>query len=300
MFMLVLSVIQITAQPIIYRPGPGLNDGTDEGGLSGGKDALSRNYNPSLNFGNSLSMDASGISNCNTWWDIAYIQFDLTTLPSTVDSVFVGFTHHPDTNYCYSGCNADFYFAAVTASWNEMTLTSDTHPAYNTAFYGPVNITFPNNFGTKEYNITAMYNLWKSGTVTNYGMAIYSPTVDCLNAAVLFNVSTSDDTIESNRPYLKIYSQFDGIQDHIYMNEFNIYPNPSNNELNAEFNLNIGGKVIFQLNDITGREVMKECKSLPSGNAAKMSISVSKLTPGMYLYNIQTPNKLYSGKFIHQ
>jgi|GEM_PF-1634236 len=202
---LVLGMCQVLAQsPIIFRPGPGLNDGTDQGGIAGGKDAFVYQGATTTNYGDDPQLVALPISDCNATHFVGYIQFDLTSLPAVVDSVFVVFKHYPETSYCYSGCNADFYFARVLAPWNEMTINYDNQPAHDTAFYGPVNISFPNDFGERAYNITSAYNLWKSGTVQNYGMAIYSTTITCNNAAISFDVHSSDDT--ANRPYLKIYS----------------------------------------------------------------------------------------------
>jgi len=77
-------------------------------------------------------------------------------------------------------------------------------PGEGAAAYGPIKITFPNDFKTKEYDITTIYRNWKNGSVPNYGLAIYSPTVGCNNAAVVFNVHSSDDPDQSLRPYLRI------------------------------------------------------------------------------------------------
>ncbi len=173
---------------IIFRPGPGANNGHDEGTLSAGKDAWVYEGEPTTNYGTTPYVQALPISNCNNRHCAAFIRFDLDSLPSDVDSVFLTFNHYPHTTYCYSGCNADFYFAALTQPWDEMTINYTNIPAKNTAFYGPINIVFPNDVGERQYDITNMYSLWKSGTVPNYGMTIYSSTVTCNNAAVYFNV----------------------------------------------------------------------------------------------------------------
>jgi len=197
---------------IIFKPGPGKNDGSDNGSINGGKDTLVSRFNDGTNdhrnknFGSELSMTGSPRSNCNPSDVKAYIQFDLSSLPANVQQVFLGVTHVPHTTYCYSNCNADFYFYPVSQSWNEMTLTYNTMPAEGAAVYGPINITFPNDFGTREYDITNTYRNWKNGSAPNYGLAIYSPTVGCNNASAVFNVHSSDDPGQTVRPYLRIIS----------------------------------------------------------------------------------------------
>ena len=199
-----LSIVSLARSEIVFRPGPGLNDGTDNGSANGGKDSWAHGSEPGTNFGVDPYILGSPVSNCNPWTFKAYIQFDLSTLPANVQQVFLGVTHFPHTTYCYSNCDADFYFYPVTESWNEMTLTYDTMPSEAAPLYGPINISFPNDFGNREYDITSIYRAWKDSSVPNHGLAIYSPTVGCNNAAVTFSVHSSDAAEENNRPYLKI------------------------------------------------------------------------------------------------
>ncbi|HEU4718079.1 MAG TPA: DNRLRE domain-containing protein, partial [Bacteroidia bacterium] len=208
-----LAAFSVTAQQniTVYQPGPGMNDSTDQGGLNGGKDTWDYDGMPGSNYAQDIYFYATPISNCNQTHVRCYIQFDLSTLPFNPDSVFFGVTHYDHTSYCYSNCDADFYFHAITSPWYEQTLTYYNTPSIDTAFYGPINITFPNSFGQREYNITAMYNLWKDGVVPNYGFEIESNTVGCNNAAVMFYAHSSDDTSAAARPYLKVYSSATGV-----------------------------------------------------------------------------------------
>lgn len=200
-------VADVQATEIILKPGPGPNNGSDNGSANGGKDTtVSAGNAADLNYGTSPTISGLPTSNCNATDTKAYIQFDLSSLPADVQQVFLGVTHVPHTNYCYSSCNADFYFYPISQSWNEKTVTFNTKPAEGAAVYGPINIAFPNDLKTREYDITGIYKKWKNGSVPNYGLAIYSPTVGCNNAAVMFNVHSSDDKDQSVRPYLRIIS----------------------------------------------------------------------------------------------
>jgi len=188
---------------MIYRPAPGLNDGTDDGSENAGKDSYAWSCNGEYS-GSSVFMVGLPRSTCNQCSAKGYVQFNLATLPSTVQNVYLGVTHYPHDVSCSSMCNANFYFYPVLDPWNEMTIGSGSEPAEGTPVLGPLHIAFPNNFGAKEYDITDIYRSWKDGTIPNNGLAIYSPDSGCVNAAVMFNVHSSDDPDPSLRPYLKI------------------------------------------------------------------------------------------------
>lgn len=190
---------------IIFRPAPGLNDGTDTGTLTAGKDASGGSCSsPADNAGSGDLLYSGPQSTCNGCNYSTWLQFDVNPLPSNVTRVYVGFTHLPHTTYCYSNCNADFYFYPVTSDWNEMTVSRATPPTRGSAMVGPVNISFPNDFGNREYEITDLYRQWKSGAIVNRGLEISSPTVGCSNASVAFLTYSSDSATESLRPYLRI------------------------------------------------------------------------------------------------
>lgn len=189
----------------ISRPEPGINDGTDTGTSLAGKDAFGGTCsNPGYNNGDGTAIYAAPITTCNECNSDAFIQFDLASLPATVEHVYLGVTHYPHDTYCYSNCDADFYFYPLTSSWSENTVSLTNNPtASTTPAYGPINITFPNDFGAREYEITDLYQQWKDGSIPNYGIEISSPTIGCNNASVAFYVHSSDSEI-GKRPYLRI------------------------------------------------------------------------------------------------
>lgn len=192
---------------LVFQPGGGANDGKDEGTLTGGKDTWVNRDAPTGNNGSLEYSLCSPRSNCNESDYKSYFKFDVSTLPDSVSSVFFGVAHFEHTNVCYSNCSADFYFYRCTSAWDEMTLVQSILPSEETEpFYGPIPITFPNNFGGQEYDITSAYRYWKKNPNTNFGFTVYSPVLDCNNACVYFGVKTSDDTVKANRPYLKIES----------------------------------------------------------------------------------------------
>lgn len=293
-------MLQAQQTVITFKPSAGANDGSDQGGMTSGKDAFIYEGDPALNYGSNPSMVALPISNCNSTHAVAYIQFDVSSLPSTVDSVVFGVTHPDHTNYCLSNCNADFYFARITSAWDEMTVNYQSPPSTDTAFYGPINISFPNSFGTREYNITSTYLLWKNGTVPNNGFSIYSTTVGCNNAAVYFGSSTSDDTTVALRPYLKVYTSASGIEIPLASKlGFSISPTPAQDVAHVHFTLPQNGTAVFRLTDVSGRAVTEPVRIESSGEQ-NLTIDLSFLRKGMYFYTLETTEGNLSGKLLHQ
>lgn len=260
---------------IMFQPSGGANDGTDEGTLMAGKDTWVNRATPTENKGGQEYFLASPRSTCNTSDYKAYIQFAVTDLPEVVDSVFFGVTHFPHETYCYSNCNADYYFYMCTSPWNEMELVQNNLPSEaGEPFYGPVNVTFPNNFGTVEYNITAAYQYWKDEQNPNYGFTIYSPTSGCNNASVGFSLHSSGAEVEAERPYLKVYTSPVGINEVITEN--NAYPNPFSDFIRLELN----GADSYSIRDILGREMPTEY------DASRGEILTQNLPSGIYLLEI--------------
>lgn len=292
---------------MVFRPAPGLNDSTDFGGINGGMDVLVQQPYPNTNYKDHTWMYAVPISNCNSTHASAYIRFDVSTLPKNVDSVFVGFTHHEHTSYCYSNCNADFYFHRVTQRWYENVITYADQPASDTAFYGPINISFPNNFGNREYDITGTYRLWRDSVVDNFGMVIQSPTVGCNNAAVGFYAASSDDTTDTVRPYLRIYYKIDTghVDTTVAVGLVNtdakvkLYPNPANTETHVLMPVQQPGNGWYAVTDMAGRVLLRKDIYWQQG-ANTVTIPLLNLETGIYLYILQTPDGIYKGKLLKE
>jgi len=295
--LLIISAATFAQTPIIFRPGPGNNDGSDEGGLTGGKDAWAYEGDPAVNYGSYVSIQALPISNCNATHCVAFMQFDLSTLPADVESVYLGVKHAPHTVACYSGCTADFYFAVLTQAWDEMTINYNNFPARGDDIFGPVSITFPNDFGTMEYDITDAYTDWKNGTTPNYGFTIYSPTITCNNAAVFFSVASSDDVEETNRPYLKIIESVTGIENRAAKINCKVFPNPASDALNMVFTLGSSQTVGFRLTDLAGRTVYSTEKMLKSGEQ-KINMPLTDIQPGLLFYTLITAEGSVTGKVV--
>lgn len=77
----------------------------------------------------------------------------------------------------------------------------------------------------------------------------------------------------------------------------NIYPNPTDNELNVEFEVFPRGVYYFKIYDLLGREIYSESEYYNLGSYSK-TISVKNMVNGTYTIMIVSPLKTYFYKFI--
>lgn len=196
------------ASELIFRPGPGLNDGTDNGGLRTGMDTTGLPGCLGMD-GTTYYVAGEPRSACNNCNEKGYIRFDVSTLPTKVEQVFLGLEEWGQ-GPCFGGnCQANFYFYTLTESWDEIGLGAGTTPApaEGVAVLGPY---FRSSMepvtpgGHREFDITEVYRGWKDGSIPNHGLTVYSPEGTCNNGAAQFRFYSSDDKNPSNRPYLRI------------------------------------------------------------------------------------------------
>lgn len=297
-FFILLGILSVTAgfsqinAVYVFRPDSGMNNGLDSGTVNGGMDAWAYEGNPSTNYMNAAPLYALPSSNCNNTKANAYIRFDLRSIfiPGTLDSVCVGFKHAPHTSYCYSHCSANFYFAHLTSKWNEQTITYNNQPTRGADFYGPIPISFPNDFGVREYNITQAYNDWKFDFVPNNGFVIYSDEVGCNNAAVGFYATTSDDTAITARPYLKFYYHYfpAGMKDAEFsISQVTTGPVPASDQLNIYLRDAESGEYNVKIFDLSGKLFREQTFKSDKAGELEYQMQVNGLTNGIYEMRIE-------------
>lgn len=99
------------------------------------------------------------------WADYYYslIMFDISDLPSNVSSAKIML-------YCYTnnkGANVSMYLDRITSSWTENTKWQN-RPNY----INETELLSPTINAWYEIDITSIYNGWKLGTFTNYGIQL--------------------------------------------------------------------------------------------------------------------------------
>lgn len=209
-FLLVLSVNQVQANSeIIFQPAGGLNDGTDEGSVFKGKDTyISSTSYDELDPGARAELWFTYYSGYDGY---PLLKFDVSTLPSDITSAKL---YLYVTANCGSGScpNMNWTVNAVTSPWNEMTTTWNNRPTLDGS-YGTFNIpSSPSAFNESGHDhwvsvdITDLYNGWKNGTITNYGIG-FTRLGSTWDGGVWFNkVASSDYETASLRPKLVVQS----------------------------------------------------------------------------------------------
>lgn len=279
------ATITATAQtPFVFQPSAGLNDGSDEGGLNGGKDVFVYDGDAGTNYGSNAICYSMPLTTCNNTNVRGFLKFDVSTLPATVDSVLLAVDFYDQTTYCYSNCQANFSFNYMDVAWNEMTMTWNDQPLPGAAFAGPFNVAFPEVGGERHYDITDAYLDWRSGNRANHGFAIVPLDGSCNNAAILFGFYSSDDTSAAHEPArLLVYTSTIGVPEHDAWSGLRISPNPTADNALVDVPAIIG-RCRVDLLDGTGRVVSQ----LGITAEQRRSLSTEGLDAGVYIVRINS------------
>lgn len=282
---LVLATHVAMAQnPLVFQPGSGSNDGTDEGGLNGGKDTWVYDGDPSMNYGAHAWCYSMPQTTCNNTNVRGFLKFDVSTLPATVDSVLLAVDFVDQTNYCYSNCQASFSFNYVDAAWDEMTMTWNSQPSPSDPFAGPFSIAFPEVGGERHYDVTDAYLAWRTGSRANHGFTIVPLDGSCNNAAIFFGFYSSDDTTAAHEPArLLVYTNTIGIPEPGIWSTLRITPNPAADVAVIDVPAVIG-RYRADLLDGTGRIILQQ------GHLAdqRMTLALDGLDAGVYFVRLTT------------
>jgi len=98
----------------------------------------------------------------------AYIEFDISSTPAAAERAYLR-VYVPAAH----GFRGDIW--RVTSTWDEATLTWNNKPTDS----GVAEVVDINPAGNGQYvyiDITTVYNQWKAGTYTNYGLVFYNDT----------------------------------------------------------------------------------------------------------------------------
>lgn len=199
----------VPSQEWLLRPSAGRNDGTDQGSESGGKDTYTFGLTPDANYGAEVVAIGQPESDCNNATGVAYVQFDVSSLPEAEGRVLLGLTPYPHAGSCQSNCVIDVYFYLVAEPWDEIKVTFNHAPELGASILGPIHIDGHADFQPREFDISAVARDWQRLNLPNYGLAFTSPTVGCNDGSAHFGFYTSDEPDIRKRPYLR-FSGLDG------------------------------------------------------------------------------------------
>jgi len=211
---------QVNAAPsvLVFQPSGGLNDGTDVGGETSGKDA-------GVVIGNGNN-GSGGVhhhfnSNCNNIFAHSFHQWDVSGLPeaSAVTQVNAVFHMRVRRNFQPYQINpTTMTLRTPTAAWDEMAITWANQPSLDAGTVASVDVPTPQNgtwdgsayvhfVGEVTFDITQLYKDWKNAVKPNYGVDLSRLQAFCENTNETF-VYTSDSTDPALRPRLEITGDF--------------------------------------------------------------------------------------------
>lgn len=77
-----------------------------------------------------------------------------------------------------------------------------------------------------------------------------------------------------------------------------VSPNPAKDMIRIEFSLNKAENIQLEMTDVTGRVVLTDNFGTVNSGSAVKNVSVSKLSPGVYIYNLKSVQGNKSGKLV--
>jgi hypothetical protein len=84
------------------------------------------------------------------------------------------------------------------------------------------------------------------------------------------------------------------------IDEVTAFPNPSSDQLNVEFELEKAGEIRFLLYDNNGNLIKTLYQGQQSSGTQQFSFDISQLQPGMYFYELSTPEGSKKHRFVKE
>jgi PKD repeat protein len=133
-------------------------------------------------------------------WYYNYYQFDLTGTPTAASTtkaeIWLGGTRPA------AGNDPAFQMRRITAAWTEVGVKKTSNPASTLYATMPVSLPTDGTWGWIKTDVTTLYNGWKNGTYTNYGVKI----VPTNNNNTAGSLSSGDNANTEERPKLVVYT----------------------------------------------------------------------------------------------
>jgi hypothetical protein len=218
-------------------------------------------------------------------------KYDVEVLKDSLD------VNYPNANIILLGdYNDDVKTSVIAGNPSSFQKFVDDTAGYNTLTLGISNAgayTYLSSGGFLDHIITS--NELTADYITN-STAVYDPRNDIAN----YVTTTSD--------HGPVIARF-GLKEDVALavtslkkeNQFILkaYPNPTKNQINFIINAGTDKKSTLSMYDLNGRIITKPYET--NGDKNSISVDVSKLSPGIYLYTLTQDNKVvFSDKFIKE
>jgi hypothetical protein len=156
------AVADVLAQQYVVQPGPNQS-----------KDVWTTSYYPNCppNDGTPNGCADEKLM-VGGWGDsyYTYIQFDLSGLPSHADSAYIQLYSYVGYHSGYQ--NVSMYLDRITRTWDYDRVRGILRWADRPPSTYVRTIAAPTSGNWYSFDITDLYNAWRSGTLTNYGIAL--------------------------------------------------------------------------------------------------------------------------------
>ncbi len=155
-----------------------------------------------------------------------------------------------------------------------------------------INFKFKNN-GNEVFNDGRSYNLTNTNYIHESLIINQTQPID----TVLFVSSTGDNPGTSMTLDNIVFYYPSGVDEYINARRIEAFPNPASNSLNFEIDAVKDNEIQISIFNLTGQKIIDKNYNLTKGKH-KISIDISSLAKGNYLYSIRTKSSVFSHKFI--
>jgi hypothetical protein len=206
----------VPLQTVTLQPGPGSNDGTDDGSDNKGKDA-GFTLSPSwyLNDGSGAYIWLFN-SSCNIGLYPGFLQFSLNGMPkqniSKAEIQVYTLVYFNGSGWPWS-IDPIISLSRLTQAWDEMAVIPSNQPTLDSTVLDSHTIDTLGGSGTPyiefqdwlSFDITDLYKGWADGSIPNNGVA-FQVNPYCVNGNI-FSLYTSDNTDPTLRPKLVVTAE---------------------------------------------------------------------------------------------
>ena len=242
--------------------------------------SLSANFSYVINGRNVIATNASGGSFSKSYWNWG---------DGHIDSVI-------NASHLYSSTYAkDSLTLAVK---NIYGCVSSTKKYFYTGCKDSFAYVMTNNSTIDSFTFTP----WSNQTISHFTWTInggsiltnsnQNPLVVALTAAVTYNVCLkTTDNHNCITTWCKTIDLSTGISNIDFVDNFNVFPNPTGDKININFNLNKSDKIDFTIYDVTGKKLFNTSRAYNNDGLKEEIIDLSKYNSGLYLLEMKNQTK---------
>ena len=254
-----IAGIVLSQSVITFCPGPGLNDGTDEGGLNGGKDSFVFDDQNTTNFG-TANYAATNYSNCDNTFDLRYVTSEWNEMTINWDNKPAAGDPFSDTvriTFPYYGGPLRLNITSAYLSWKSGAIA---------------------NHGFTIFPL--------DGNCNNACVSFASSSSD------------EADTLKRPYLVIYTH-QASGLKDvNGNFSEIATYPNPAKDKLNIIFSVSKQKELTLAIYDFSGKVIETRKVNRSSTKTNFLQINTSDYSPGLYLYRISNSEGNATGRFV--